>query len=149
MISGPKSYRDFRETGPRPPGPLPWIRQCYSRSLYLTLTKLSSRRIMPLHLRLTHSGNCLANVFANPYPTVETVYILQGPYVPIKSRLRTVSLLASFARKSVKECDMFMREASELCGHQCGRPNTRGGTLLFGLDGDVRPARVCFSGFLS
>ena len=25
----------------------------------------------------------------------------------------------------------------------------RGGTPLYGLNGDVRPARVCFSGFLS
>ena len=75
---------------------------------------------MPLPLRLLHLGNCVADMFANPYPIVETVYLLKGPYVPIKSRLQAVSLLASFARKSVKECDMFMRAAGELCGHQCG-----------------------------
>ena len=109
---------------PGPPGPLPWVRHCYSRSLYLTLKKLSGRTIMPLPLGLPHLGNCVANMFANPYPIVETVYLLKGPHVPIKSRLRAVSLLVSFARKSVKECDMAMRAAGELCGHQCGRPNT-------------------------
>ena len=109
---------------PGPPGPLPWVRLCYSRSLYLTLKKLSGRTIMPLPLGLPHLGNCVANMFANPYPIVETVYLLKGPHVPIKSRLRAVSLLVSFARKSVKECDMAMRAAGELCGHQCGRPNT-------------------------
>ena len=88
---------------PGPPGPLPWVRHCYSRSLYLTLKKLSGRTIIPLPLGLPHLGNCLANMFANPYPIVETVYLLKGPHVPIKSRLQAVSLLASFARKSVKE----------------------------------------------
>ena len=63
---------------------------------------------MPLPLGLPHLGNCVANMFANPYPIVETVYLLKGPYVPIKSRLRAVSLLASFARKFVKEFDMVM-----------------------------------------
>ena len=79
---------------------------------------------MPLPLGLPHLGNCVANMFANPYPIVETVYLLKGPHVPIKSRLRAVSLLASFARKFVKEFDMVMRAAGELCGHQCRRPNT-------------------------
>ena len=63
---------------------------------------------MPLHLGLPHLGNCVANMFANPYPIVETVYLFKAPYVTIKRRLRAVSLLSSFARKSVKECDMFM-----------------------------------------
>ena len=94
------------------------------RSLYLTLKKLSGRTIMPLPLGLPHLGNIVANMFANPYPIVETVYLLKGPHVPNKSRLLEVSLLVSFARKSVKECDMVMLAAGELCGHQCGRPNT-------------------------
>ena len=109
---------------PGSPGSLPWIRQCYSRSLYLTLKKLSGRTIIPLPLGLPHLGNCVENMFANPYPIVETVYLLKVPHVLIKSRRRAVSLLAPFARKSVKECDMFMRAVGELCGHQFGRPNT-------------------------
>ena len=99
---------------------------------------------MPLHLGLPHSGNCLVNMFANPYPTVETVYRLQGPYVPIKSRLRTVSLLASFARKSVKECDMLCERPASCAGTSAGGQIPRGGTPLLGLNGDVQPARVCF-----
>ena len=109
---------------PGPPGSLPWIRQCYSRSLYLTLKKLSGRTIISLPQGLPHLGNCVENMFANPYPIVETVYLLKGPHVPIKSRLRAVSLLASFTRKSMKECDMAMRAAGALCGHQFGLPNT-------------------------
>ena len=58
---------------------------------------------MPLPLGLPHLGNIVANMFANPYPIVETVYLLKGPHVPNKSRLQEVSLLVSFARKSVKE----------------------------------------------
>ena len=50
--------------------------------------------MMPLPL---HLGDCVANMFANLYPVVETVYLLKGPHVPIKSRLQAVSLLASFA----------------------------------------------------
>ena len=63
----------------------------------------ASREIMPLLLGLPHLGYCVANMFANPYPIVETVYLLKGPYIPIKSRMRAASLLSSFARKSVKE----------------------------------------------
>ena len=66
---------------PGPPGPLPWVRHCYSRSLYLTLKKLSGRTIMPLPLGLPHPGNCVANMFANPYPIIERV--------PFKRSLRS------------------------------------------------------------
>ena len=89
---------------PGPPGSLPWIRQCYSRSLQ----KLSGRTIISLPQGLPHLGNCVE----------------KDPHVPIKSRLRAVSLLASFTRKSMKECDMAMRAAGALCGHQLGLPNT-------------------------
>ena len=122
LFDGPQFGLKLRGR-PGPPGSLPWIRQCYSRSLYLTLKKLSGRTIISLPQGLPHLGNCVENMFANPYPIVETVYLLKGLQVPIKSRLRAVSLLASFARKSVKECHMFMRAAGELWGHQCGRPN--------------------------
>ena len=76
---------------------------------------------MQLPLGLPHLGNCVANMFANPYPIVGTVYLLKGPYVPIKSRSQAVSLLSSFGREGG---DMVMRAAGELCGHQCGQPNT-------------------------
>ena len=105
---------------PGSPGSLPWIRQCYSRSLYLTLKKLSGRTIIPLPLGLPHLGNCVENMFANPYPIVETVYLLKVPHVLIKSRRRAVSLLASFARKLWRSAICLCERSASCAGTSSG-----------------------------
>ena len=77
LFDGPQFALKLRGR-PGPPRSLPWIRHCYSRSLYLTLKKLSGRTIISLPQGLPHLGNCVENMFANPYPIVETVYLLKG-----------------------------------------------------------------------
>ena len=75
---------------------------------------------MQLPLGLPHLGNCVANMFANPYPIVETIYLLKGPYVPIKSRPQAVSLLSSFGRKSVKEAIWLCERPASCAGTSAG-----------------------------
>ena len=77
---------------------------------------------MPLPLGLPHLGNCVANMFANPYPIVETVYLLKGPHVPIKSRLRAVFLefllLENLWRSAICLCERPAICAATSAGRQ-------------------------------